>query len=64
MRTTLDDVLAVAPLVQCVNNRHGGGCGVTQCTAGNEGPAGVLSSESIFAHFQGLLTSVQLAATR
>ena len=35
-----------------------------QCTAGDEGPVGNLSSESIFADFQGLLTSVQLAATR
>ena len=34
------------------------------CTAGDEGPIGVLSSESIFAHFQKLLTSVQLAATK
>ena len=34
-----------------------------QRTAGDEGPVGDLSSESIFAHFQGLLTSVQLAAT-
>ena len=37
---------------------------MVQCTAGDEGPVGVLSSESIFAHFQGLLTSVQLAATK
>ena len=34
-----------------------------QCTAGDEGPLGDLSSESILAHFQGLLTSDQLAAT-
>ena len=33
-------------------------------TAGDEGSVGVLSSESISAHFQGLLTSVQLAATK
>ena len=32
-----------------------------QCTAGDEGAVGIISSESIFAHFQGLLTSVQLA---
>ena len=33
------------------------------CTAGDEGAVDVLRSESIFAHFQGNLTSVQLAAT-
>ena len=33
------------------------------CTASDEGPIGDLISESIFAHFQGLLTSVLLAAT-
>ena len=37
---------------------------VLQRTAGDEGPVGDLSSESIFAHFQGLLTSIQLAATK
>ena len=46
-------------------------CGVTlclvtaiqQCTVGDEGVIGDLSSESISAHFQGLPTRVQLAAT-
>ena len=37
---------------------------VKECTAGDEGPVGDLSSESIFAHFQGLLTSIQLAVTK
>ena len=37
---------------------------IAECTMGDEGAVGVLSSESIFAHFQGLLTSGQLAATR
>ena len=36
---------------------------IAECTAGDEGAVGVLSSKSIFAHFQGLLTSFQLAAT-
>ena len=34
---------------------------VWYCTAGDKGPVGDLSSESISTHFQGLLTIVQLA---
>ena len=37
---------------------------VWYCTVVDEGPVGDLSSESISTHFQGLLTIVQLAATR
>ena len=37
---------------------------VQQCTAGDEGPVADISCMNIFSHFQGLLTSVQLAATK
>ena len=38
-------------------------CLTLDCTAGHKGVIGDLSSESISAHFQGLQTRVQLAAT-
>ena len=37
---------------------------IRQCTAGDEGPVADISCMTIFSHFQGLLTTVQLPATR
>ena len=39
-------------------------CITIHCTAGDEGPVADISCMNIFSHFQGLLTSVQLAATK
>ena len=38
--------------------------GVVQCTTGDEGPVADISCMNIFSHFQGLLTTVQLPATK